>query len=126
MPLAPLIPFQKQASKLDVLKEIPLESLTEEAALGPYISVMEKNLKALKQTTDQKGRSEPERKKTPKTVHNGTLSADVRTAHSDYVVLAVSIPFLEDGTLIKSLTTRLNDWQDDQKDEYKNTMKAIR
>ena len=37
----------------------PLESLTEEdtKAGENYISVMEKNLKALKQTTDQEGSS---------------------------------------------------------------------
>ncbi|ETJ33992.1 Zinc-binding lipoprotein AdcA, partial [human gut metagenome] len=47
--------------KLDVLN--PLESLTEEdmKAGENYISVMEKNLKSLKQTTDQAGAEiEPE------------------------------------------------------------------
>ena len=58
--------------KLDVLN--PLESLTEEATKAgeDYISVMEKNLKALKQTTDQEGPEiEPEKEENTKTVHNG-------------------------------------------------------
>ena len=73
--------------KLDVLN--PLESLTEEATKAgeDYISIMEKNLKALKQTTDQEGPEiEPEKEENTKTVHNGYFEdADVKDRTlSDY------------------------------------------
>ncbi len=88
--------------KLDVLN--PLESLTEEATKDgeDYISVMEKNLKALKQTTDQEGPEiEPEKEENTKTVHNGYFEdADVKDRTlSDYVGNWQSVyTFLEDGT----------------------------
>ena len=98
--------------KLDVLN--PLESLTEEATKAgeDYISVMEKNLKALKQTTDQEGPEiEPEKEENTQTVHNGYFEdADVKDRTlSDYAGNWQSVyPSLKMGPLIKSLTTRLS------------------
>ena len=88
--------------KTDVLN--PLESLTEEdtKAGENYISIMEKNLKALKQTTDQEGPAiEPEKAEDTKTVQNGYFEdADVKDRTlSDYAGNWQSVyPFLEDGT----------------------------
>jgi len=84
--------------KTDVLN--PLESLTEEdtKAGENYISIMEKNLKALKQTTDQEGPAiEPEKAEDTKTVQNGYFEdADVKDRTlSDYVGNWQSVyPFL--------------------------------
>ena len=89
--------------KTDVLN--PLESLTEEdtKAGENYISVMEKNLKALKQTTDQEGPAiEPEKAEDTKTVQNGYFedTAVKDRTLSDYAGNWQSVyPFLEDGTL---------------------------
>lgn len=89
--------------KLDVLN--PLESLTEEQTKdgADYISVMEANLKALKQTTDQEGGAiEPEKAEDTKTVQNGYFedSAVKDRTLSDYAGDWQSVyPFLEDGTL---------------------------
>ena len=87
--------------KTDVLN--PLESLTEEdtKAGENYISVMEKNLKALKQTTDQEGPAiEPEKAEDTKTVTMVTEDAAVKDRTlSDYAGNWQSVyPFLEDGT----------------------------
>lgn len=88
--------------KTDVLN--PLESLTEEdtKAGENYISVMEKNLKALKQTTDQEGPAiEPEKAEDTKTVQNGYFedAAVKDRTLSDYAGNWQSVyPFLEDGT----------------------------
>ncbi|HHA7953803.1 TPA: ZinT/AdcA family metal-binding protein [Streptococcus pneumoniae] len=88
--------------KTDVLN--PLESLTEEdtKAGENYISIMEKNLKALKQTTDQEGPAiEPEKAEDTKTVQNGYFedAAVKDRTLSDYAGNWQSVyPFLEDGT----------------------------
>ena len=106
--------FQKrQGVKTDVLN--PLESLTEEdtKAGENYISVMEKNLKALKQTTDQEGPAiEPEKAEDTKTVQNGYFEdADVKDRTlSDYSQVTGNqfILSLKMEPLTKSLTTRLS------------------
>ena len=78
----------------------PLESLTEEdmKAGETYVSIMEKNLKALKQTTDQAGAEiEPEKAEETKTVQNGYFEdADVKDRTlSDYAGNWQSVyPFL--------------------------------
>jgi len=109
--------------KLDVLN--PLESLTEEATKAgeDYISVMEKNLKALKQTTDQEGPEiEPEKEENTKTVHNGYFEdADVKDRTlSDYVGNWQSVyPFLEDGTFDQVFDYKAKLTGKMTKDEYK-------
>ena len=109
--------------KLDVLN--PLESLTEEdmKAGENYISVMEKNLKALKQTTDQAGAEiEPEKAEETKTVQNGYFEdADVKDRTlSDYAGNWQSVyPFLENGTLDQVFDYKAKLTGKMTKDEYK-------
>ena len=109
--------------KLDVLN--PLESLTEEdMKVGEtYISIMEKNLKALKQTTDQAGAEiEPEKAEETKTVQNGYFEdADVKDRTlSDYAGNWQSVyPFLEDGTLDQVFDYKAKLTGKMTKDEYK-------
>ena len=109
--------------KLDVLN--PLESLTEEdmKAGENYISVMEKNLKSLKQTTDQAGAEiEPEKAEETKTVQNGYFEdADVKDRTlSDYAGNWQSVyPFLEDGTLDQVFDYKAKLTGKMTKDEYK-------
>lgn len=88
---------------LDVLN--PLESLTDEdvKAGKDYISVMQDNLKALKQTTDTAGADiKPEEgEKTKKTIYNGYFEdAEVKDRKlSDYAGKWQSVyPYLQDGT----------------------------
>ena len=109
--------------KLDVLN--PLESLTEEdmKAGENYVSVMEKNLKALKQTTDQAGAEiEPEKAEETKTVQNGYFEdADVKDRTlSDYAGNWQSVfPFLENGTLDQVFDYKAKLTGKMTKDEYK-------
>ena len=109
--------------KLDVLN--PLESLTEEATKAgeDYISVMEKNLKVLKQTTDQEGPEiEPEKEENTKTVHNGYFEdADIKDRTlSDYVGNWQSVyPFFEDGTFDQVFDYKAKLTGKMTKDEYK-------
>ncbi|KXT72844.1 putative zinc-binding lipoprotein ZinT [Streptococcus sp. DD10] len=89
--------------KLDVLN--PLESLTDQQTKdgADYISVMESNLKALDQTTNQEGSAiQPEKVEDTKTVANGYFedAAIKDRTLSDYAGNWQSVyPYLEDGTL---------------------------
>ena len=84
---------------------------------------MEKNLKALKQTTDQAGAEiEPEKAEETKTVQNGYFEdADVKDRTlSDYAGNWQSVyPFLEDGTLDQVFDYKAKLTGKMTKDEYK-------
>ncbi|KXT83117.1 zinc ABC transporter substrate-binding protein AdcA [Streptococcus panodentis] len=88
---------------LDVLN--PLESLTEEQTKdgADYISIMQANLKALQQTTDQEGAEiAAEKEEDSQTVQNGYFedSAVKDRELSDYAGEWQSVyPYLQDGTL---------------------------
>lgn len=88
--------------KLDVLN--PLESLTEQETKNGenYISVMESNLKSLKQTTDKEGSQiKSEKEESTKTVYNGYFNdSEIKDRTlSDYAGNWKSVyPYLLDGT----------------------------
>lgn len=109
--------------KLDVLN--PLESLTDQQTKdgADYISVMESNLKALEQTTNQAGSDiKPEEAEDTKTVANGYFedAAIKDRTLSDYAGDWQSVyPYLQDGTFDQVFDYKAKINKDKTAAEYK-------